>query len=189
MKTLKEIITQKLVESIKPEFVNGPSGLIKLLKKDPSIKSFVMDKDLYFDDADLVINDKTAVFSPIGDDGSINYDEIVAAVKETAKKIDDELASLGYGKPKKDETQIGRFNVVLPKEMKGVHGGKNIKIETPRAIVTASDDDSLLIKKELHSSTSGVSVRIMKRSSSNKVYIDAKTEDGFNDALTKLSKI
>jgi len=91
--------------------------------------------------------------------------------------------------PAKDQTVVGNFNVVLPKELKGTLGSANTKLTNPRAIVDADDEESNMIKKLLHDTKAGIKVRIMKRAKGNKVYIDAKDENAFKLAMDKLAEI
>lgn len=172
-----------MISEAAKQFVDSHEELIKLIKKDPALKKHIGNRKIYFDDADLVVDSETAATNPIGDDGSVDWNKLS---KDILKNIQPD------GVPKKlsaDQATVGKFVVLLPKEMKGTFGSGNYKLDKPRAIVDADDADSNLIKKEIHSTKEGIAVRIMKRSVGNKVYIDAKDGDSFKIAMDKLKKI
>ena len=196
MKTIQEQIKDILNEnnltsifeindsSVSADF-NNSRDIIKYILKDKKIKDHVGKDNLYFDDADLVFIDKTV---PLGKELVADFGwDIDVTMKDLKKSI---LSMPGpKPKPKVDQTKIGKFNVKLPKEMAGVLGNKPTKLENPRAIVDADDNDSKIIKKNIHNAKEGIKVRIMKRKTGNKVYIDGKDPESFFKSLEKLKKI
>lgn len=76
-----------LLRESKPNYVDGREHLIKLLKKNSETKKIIGKYELYFDDVDLVLDDKTVMYDPIWDDGTIEWDDIVKNLKKTAKLI------------------------------------------------------------------------------------------------------
>jgi hypothetical protein len=165
--------------------VETQEELVKIIKKDPVLKKWIGKRDVYFDNTDLVVGDKTAMSNPIWDDGTVDMTELRKMVQKNITSYDQILQD---AKPKSGETKVGSFNVILPKELKGTFGGPNIPLENPRAIVRTTTDKGNAIKKLLHSSREGVTVRVMSRKGDiAAVYIDAKDTQGFSNALKKLA--
>jgi flavin-binding protein dodecin/translation elongation factor EF-1beta len=165
--------------------VETQEELVKIIKKDPLLKKWIGKRDVYFDNTDLVVGDKTAMSNPIWDDGTVDMSELRKKVQKNITSYDQILQD---AKPKSGETKVGSFNVILPKELKGTFGGPNIPLENPRAIVRTTTDKGNAIKKLLHSSREGVTVRVMARKDDQAaVYIDAKDAQGFSAALKKLA--
>ena len=165
--------------------VETQEELVKIIKKDPVLKKWIGKRDVYFDNTDLVVGDKTAMRNPIWDDGTVDMSELRKMVQKNITSYDQILQD---AKPKSGETKVGSFNVILPKELKGTFGGPNIPLENPRAIVRTTTDKGNAIKKLLHSSREGVTVRVMARKDDQAaVYIDAKDAQGFSAALKKLA--
>ena len=179
-----EPTTEVLEESEMIE-VETQEELVKIIKKDPVLKKWIGKRDVYFDNTDLVVGDKTAMSNPIWDDGTVDMTELRKMVQKNITSYDQILQD---AKPKSGETKVGSFNVILPKELKGTFGGPNIPLENPRAIVRTTTDKGNAIKKLLHSSREGVTVRVMSRKGDiAAVYIDAKDTQGFSNALKKLA--
>ena len=179
-----EPTTEVLEESEMIE-VETQEELVKIIKKDPVLKKWIGKRDVYFDNTDLVVGDKTAMSNPIWDDGTVDMKELRKMVQKNITSYDQILQD---AKPKSGETKVGSFNVILPKELKGTFGGPNIPLENPRAIVRTTTDKGNAIKKLLHSSSEGVTVRVMSRKGDiAAVYIDAKDTQGFSNALKKLA--
>ena len=179
-----EPTTEVLEESEMIE-VETQEELVKIIKKDPVLKKWIGKRDVYFDNTDLVVGDKTAMSNPIWDDGTVDMKELRKMVQKNITSYDQILQD---AKPKSGETKVGSFNVILPKELKGTFGGPNIPLENPRAIVRTTTDKGNAIKKLLHSSREGVTVRVMSRKGDiAAVYIDAKDTQGFSNALKKLA--
>ena len=179
-----EPTTEVLEESEMIE-VETQEELVKIIKKDPVLKKWIGKRDVYFDNTDLVVGDKTAMSNPIWDDGTVDMTELRKMVQKNITSYDQILQD---AKPKSGETKVGSFNVILPKELKGTFGGPNIPLENPRAIVRTTTDKGNAIKKLLHSSREGVTVRVMARKGDvAAVYIDAKDTQGFSNALKKLA--
>lgn len=167
-------------------FVKNPSELIRLINRDNVLKRHIGKRAVYFDDNELVVGDGTAAIGPMGDDGSVQWDDLVKNIMQNIKSWDDIQKEK---KPSADQTVIGKFNVLLPKEIAGTYGSPNVKLKNPRAIVDADDTEAERIKKVIHSAKDKIKVRVMKRATGNKVYIDAEDEKGFNIALEKLKSL
>ena len=184
----EETVVEERAESLEESEmieVETQEELVKIIKKDPVLKKWIGKRDVYFDNTDLVVGDKTAMSNPIWDDGTVDMTELRKMVQKNITSYDQILQD---AKPKSGETKVGSFNVILPKELKGTFGGPNIPLENPRAIVRTTTDKGNAIKKLLHSSSEGVTVRVMARKGDvAAVYIDAKDTQGFSNALKKLA--
>ena len=183
MNSLIEIAASILNER-KEVYVNTQQELIKLIRRDRVLSKHIGKRPIYFDNADLVVYDQTAAHAPIFDDGTVMWDDLVKNILTNIQSWDDLQRSK---RPNADQALIGRFNVLLPTEIRA--GSGKIDLDNPRAIVDADNRDADLIKKQIHDTRNGIKVRVMKRSSGNKVYIDAKDGKALQLALDKLKKM
>ena len=201
MKSLKEFLegvelpfmAEAFTDRSTPADFDSQTDITAYLLKDRNVKTHVGKAGLYFDDADLVFGDKTVAKDLIGSHG---WDPDVT-MAELKKKI---LAMPSYkatkdaqnvsraAKPGQDH--IGRFDVKLPTQVSGTHGSKAFGLDKPRIIVDVKDAADEAAIKKLHNARKGVMVRVMKRSSGSKVYIDftkdASEIDQFKKDLAKI---
>lgn len=125
------------------------------------------------------------------DDALVVGDETVLNVKDNTSVADMKRAVAGWiaknAKPAPDETKVGKFNVKLPTELKGVLGGADVKLEKPRAVIKTDVDSAKEIQKAIKAK--GVKFRMMKRKDHVAVYLDFDDGQLMKDALAKVKKI
>lgn len=177
MKTFKELREHMdLEEAIRPNDI-----LITMKPKmhDPSRLTpswNVNDKSIFKDLKKLVSPDiKKAL-----DGGYMDGQELVHKSGKTIATIKPDQKMSDFVKA----VEAGAKQYVPAKKTAAADG---IKVDGPtRAIVDADDSFAQEIKSKVHNTKAGIKVRIMKRSSGNKVYIDTKDDAGLQAALKQV---
>ena len=125
------------------------------------------------------------------DDHLVVGSDTVLRVKDNTSVADMKKAVAAWigknAKPAPDEAKIGRFNVKLPTELKGVLGQNAAKLDKPRAVLKTDLDSA----KEIRTVTKGkgVKFRMMKRKDGVAVYLDFDDGKIMKDALDKMKKM
>ena len=144
--------------------------IIKAILKDGSVKEKLKklrykNSDLYFDDVDLVLYDKTIAKNLLGRSG---WDH-KTTINDLVKKI------TSLPEPKKSGSGTGNTAGDM----------QYSKESDTRVVFSVNDEDANKLKKK-HDAKKGIKVRIMKRKNGNKVYIDTKNLETMNNFLNNL---
>lgn len=160
---------------------------------------------IYFDGADLVMDDKTIIHDLVAHHGwdiEMTINDIqkiliknIKIVQKAKKASDDYHKGVADAKAARDKalradaSTQGRFNITMPTAVAGTNGSLAVhEIPNPRMIIDVKEDEDVaLIKKELKAK--GVKIRPMKRKNGTKIYVDTQTPEQLTDAIDKLAKL